>query len=84
MDQNKLKKLREIGYEITFSCSHCEYSNFKKGLPWGICILHEYKHFKHTGDNRELSIYRYGRCDDIKVLNGMENYGNKDYEEFVQ
>jgi hypothetical protein len=36
-----------------------------KGYPgygWGTCALHHYKHGKHTGAPRQMSIYHAGWC----------------------
>lgn len=62
MDANKLKKLKEINYEITPSCGMCKFSQFAGTIDFGTCSLHTYEHLKHSDSKRELSIYRYGSC----------------------
>ena len=62
MDQNKLKKLREIDYKINKSCDTCVFSSFRTNNDYGFCMLHTYDHLKHTGENMPLSIFRFGVC----------------------
>lgn len=63
MDNNKLKVLRELGYEIKSTCGSCEAGQFStQTAEFGTCALHTYKHGKHTGPDRELSIHRMGAC----------------------
>jgi hypothetical protein len=61
MDENKRKKLKEIGYEIHPSCGMCQ-SGIFEGVAWGTCKKHTYEHLKHTEETRELSIFRHGVC----------------------
>jgi len=67
-DENKFAKLQEIGYTIPMTCALCEFSNFP-GLRavWGTCNKHKYKHLKHTGPERGVSIHRTGCCVDLVV-----------------
>jgi hypothetical protein len=70
-DANKFKKLREIGYTIPITCKFCVHGHFKNPtLPWGTCKKHQYKHLKHTGPPRGVSIHAVGTCQDAesKVL----------------
>lgn len=66
MDDNKLHKLRDIGYTIRKCCGICIHGNFKLHTDWGVCSEHDYEHKKHTGgekgSERSLSIHRYGSC----------------------
>ncbi len=62
MDINKLEKLRDINYKIQSACLDCKFSIFKPNTKWGICLLHTYKHAKHTEEKRQLSIYKTGNC----------------------
>jgi hypothetical protein len=65
MDENKLKKLVHVGYEIRKCCGLCKHGQFKHD-DWGTCKLHDYEHLKHTQSKRQLSIYRYGTCSNVK------------------
>lgn len=51
-DEDKFKKLREVGYSIGGHCDFCKHSDFCSGQLWGKCGLHTYAHGKHTGDLR--------------------------------
>jgi hypothetical protein len=66
MDKTKLKVLREIGYTFPKTCGMCHSSQFRTVSPWGTCANHTYKHEKHTGQDRQLSIHILGGCDDFK------------------
>ena len=61
MDDNKAEKLREIGYEIRNTCGSCKYGQFREGV-FGLCSENTYAHKKHTGEERFLSVIRYGHC----------------------
>ena len=65
MDANKLKVLREMGYTIPVTCGLCAFSKIERG-DWGTCHKHTYKHLKHSGPPRQLSINRHGTCPDAK------------------
>jgi hypothetical protein len=62
MDQSKLKKLRQINYDIKGRCGMCKHGDFKSGTNWGVCKAHIYDHVKHTEATRQLSTYKYGHC----------------------
>lgn len=62
MDANKLKVLREIGYEIKSTCGICEHIRIAPQAEFGTCNLQTYQHEKHTGDPRQLSVHRSGCC----------------------
>lgn len=61
MDANKLKVLREVGYQIPGVCGLCRHGAFPKN-NWGTCNVTTYSHQKHTGDDRQLSIHKFGSC----------------------
>lgn len=65
-DVNKFKKLRDINYTIR-ACAVCIHGDFYHKQDWGTCSKHLYKHAKHTGDLRGVSIVRYGSCSDFVV-----------------
>lgn len=70
MDENKLDKLREVGYEIKACCRLCLHGNFAPFSDFGTCAKHTYEHLKHTGEPRQLSIHRMGKCNtDLFQLN---------------
>lgn len=72
MDANKLKKLREVGYEVQGCCYLCEHSSFNdKITDWGVCTKNEYIHLKHIGPARFMSVTRYGRCKDFQTASGI-------------
>ena len=57
MDENKLSKLREIGYKIKKCCGFCtQFKPTSKGNFFGFCYKHTYthrpvlKHIKHSGE----------------------------------
>lgn len=62
MDENKRQKLISILYEIPKSCGTCKFSGIEDRQEWGVCMKHTYKHLKHTGEERQLSIHRTGVC----------------------
>ena len=64
MDENKLKKLKEYGYEIQPCCNYCKYSLFPCSAEFGICKIKTYWHGKHSDSIRQLSINKYGKCND--------------------
>ena len=66
MYNNKLKELQDINYVIRKCCGLCSHGKFnflRSGNSYGTCEIHEYKHLKHTGKKRQLSINRDGYCD---------------------
>ena len=62
MDDNKLNKLREIGYTVKRCCGTCIHQNFQISSNWGTCAVHTYEHKKHSDSKRQLSVYLYGCC----------------------
>ncbi len=65
MDKNKLTILRRIGYTIPKSCGLCIHSTFSTpSSPFGTCEVYNYKHEKHIGTERDLTIYRHGFCEE--------------------
>ena len=65
MDENKWTKITsvEIDYKLNQTCMLCRHSNFPSpSSDWGTCRLHKYKHKKHTGELREMSIHKSGVC----------------------
>jgi hypothetical protein len=61
MDANKLQKLNDIDYTMLPCCGICQFADLSHD-GWGTCTKHTYKHKKHTGAERQLSITRYGSC----------------------
>lgn len=62
MDANKLQVLNDIGYKIRETCGTCrDFQVFTKS-DFGTCSYHEYKHLKHTGEPRQLSVHQHGYC----------------------
>jgi hypothetical protein len=63
MDDNKLEKLRELGYTVRRCCANCIHlldnppSNW-----WSTCMVHQYEHGKHTDNPRQLSVPYCGCC----------------------
>lgn len=84
MDANKLEKLSEIGYTLQPSCGLCAHSFFSNAnSDWGVCVKFFYKHKKHTGEPRQLSIHRSGCCPNFLISEQKE----KDiahYEQFLK
>jgi len=66
MDANKAKVLSEIDYAVQKCCGLCKYSHISLG-GWGVCNLHKYKHNKHTGEERQLSVNQFGYCDKFEL-----------------
>lgn len=67
MDQAKLRVLASIRYEIRRTCGLCRHASLNG--EFGTCGLteHEYKHEKHTGEPRKLSIHRSGGCSRFEI-----------------
>lgn len=61
MDENKRKKLEEIGYKIAPSCGFCVHGKFNPCNDFGDCAKHSYDHLKH-GNTHSLSVNRFGLC----------------------
>lgn len=66
MDQNKLDKLKEIGYEIKPTCGTCIHFKQFSDADFGDCQKHEYVHLKHSGGRRKLSVVRDGSCNEYE------------------
>lgn len=63
MDDNKAKKLEEIGYKVRQTCGLCVHGGFPSPeSDWGTCGLHDYSHLKHSDKLRQLSICKSGSC----------------------
>lgn len=62
-DDNKFKKLREIGYRIPQLCCYCTHGIFGTS-GWGTCEVHRYDHQKHDNPEggRGVSIHSTGTC----------------------
>lgn len=81
MDQNKVKKLQEVGFKILSTCGRCKYGRF--GNPdnfFGECARFTYDHLKHSRNPRQLSVHSAGNCGDFEThpLETLEKW-----EEFV-
>jgi hypothetical protein len=79
MDKNKLQKLREIGYTLRNCCANCEHGMFPSN-NFGTCSVHKYRHLKHTGELRDLSIHKYGCCPDHK----LDEYFKHEIDTFIE
>lgn len=81
MDQNKLKVLRDIEYVIPKQCGICIHGTFSAlSAQFGVCAIQQYDHLKHTGDARQLSVYRGGCCpkftaDEASIEKGLGHWG---------
>lgn len=62
MDPNKVKRLRDIGYKLQPCCQLCKSGMFSAKSQWGECRKIKYKHQKHSGPQRLLSIHASGLC----------------------
>jgi len=71
MDANKLKVLQDLSYEIRPACGLCVHGVFPQN-DWGTCQKHQYDHLKHTGEPRQLSIFRYGSCKEYEFHKPLE------------
>ena len=81
MDKNKLQELRDIGFVIKRTCKSCSHSLISQNDCWGVCLKHKYKHLKHTGDPRSLSIHETGCCGDYDM---KEYWMYGGFEEFLE
>jgi len=77
VDENKLKKLREIGYVVQGCCGLCKHSMFVSGRLFGSCYKHSYQHKKHTGSERPLSITQSGLCFDYEFNENWRQHLHK-------
>lgn len=71
MDDNKKKKLEEIQYRIVSSCGTCVDAELSPD-GWETCKAFKYKHKKHSGEERQLSIHQFGVCKEYVV--DMDKY----------
>lgn len=73
-DENKLAKLREIGFRFVKTCATCEHG---KQIPhhgeddaemrvWGRCAKHRYEHGKHAA-LRDVPAHALGCCNDHEL-----------------
>jgi len=67
MDANKLEVLKAVGYQVGPACGLCVHGRFAPGQDFGTCALHTYRHLKHSGPGRELSVNRLGHCPDFEM-----------------
>lgn len=75
MDENKLQELDDCGYRIKPCCCFCVHSRFASvDHLFGTCTKMHYKHLKHTGGERELSINRYGICKDLFEIDAAKTF----------
>lgn len=79
MDQNKLQKLKDIGYKIPKTCGTCKYFQMHVDEHFGECDKHSYVHLKHSGGKRKLSVVMHGSCnehevDDLSYLHGFKEF----------
>jgi hypothetical protein len=72
MDQSKLKTLRVIGYQVRATCGLCRHASVSG--EWGTCDRrdNEYRHEKHVGEPRKLSIHRSGWCSKFEPRGDVE------------
>lgn len=83
MDENKLKKLREIHYKIPKICQFCKHSQWESNHGyWGVCERTNYDHKKHTISNREVSILRFGGC--VLHEQGKDTLWLHGFKEFLE
>lgn len=69
MDNNKLQKLKDIGYEIKPSCGTCKHFQQYEDAHFGECDAQDYVHLKHSGGKRKLSVVMYGSCSKYEPMN---------------
>lgn len=68
MDENKVKKYKEIDYSISKICGACMHGRFAPNTFWGTCSKYAYEHLKHSESTRSLSIHKYGTCPSAEFL----------------
>jgi len=74
MDVNKLKTLQELKYRIKKCCGICIHGRFATTCDWfGCCEAKQYQHQKHSDSQRQLSVYRYGSCDDFRINSDIDD-----------
>ncbi len=82
MDKNKKSKLASLGYKVNKCCGNCFHGDIREYRNWGTCGKHTHHHLKHTGKNRNMSINRYGCCDEYVMANGFM-YSIEPWSEFL-
>lgn len=82
MDNNKEQKLKDIGYKIYKTCGLCKHAKFNDGSQFGVCTLFKYRHLKHTGEERELSVHVSGGCSSFTLNTDKEVYLHA-YKQFL-
>lgn len=84
MDKNKLQVLRDANYVIPKQCGLCVYGRFATPTAdFGMCQVRQYRHEKHTGEPRQLSVYRGGGCPDLFELSPGAERALGAWAEFV-
>lgn len=83
MDENKRKKLHEIGYTIGPSCDTCVHFQAYSDENFGTCTKYKYQHLKHTGTERSLSVYKHGSCPQYQQQPGIDNIVHG-FKEFIK
>jgi len=66
MDANKLRVLEDM-YTVYPTCGLCEHADIAPNSDWGTCRKQSYRHQKHSNSRRQLSISRYGGCDNFSA-----------------
>ena len=68
-DDNKFKKLREVGFRLMPICMFCVHGDFPSTSIWGKCKKHRYEHKKHDNPEggRGVSIIISGTCPDVRL-----------------
>ncbi len=62
-DANKLQVLRDAGFKIREVCGGCShYRTNQWSREWGGCAKAQYRHQKHSGDERDVSVPFNGWC----------------------
>jgi len=83
MDENKRGVLVGIGYSIQPACGLCTHYSGNSGQVWATCNAQTYEHLKHTGPDRQLSVFAYGSCPSFEVSPGLvDQLGG--FKEFVR
>jgi len=81
VDQNKVKKLRDVGYQILPTCARCKFGKFATPSKFfGECNKFTYEHLKHHKNPRQLSVNAAGTCSSFEG-HPLENLGK--WGEFV-
>jgi hypothetical protein len=81
MDENKRQELKRIGFVVVKCCGRCSAGQFPHN-EWGTCRIHVYQHLKHTGEHRNLSIHKFGYCQDFHNSSWPSELGA--FEEFTE